>query len=68
MVQKLIETQERLINTEQWREELARNQRYDEAACQYEKEKLVGREMARLRLKLQLGGKMQKNNWTDVSN
>lgn len=55
MIQKLKELHHHLVMTEQWREELARKQKYEEAAYNRDKEKLLRREMARLRLKLKLG-------------
>ncbi len=55
MILKLKELQNELLTTEQWREELARKQKYEEAAFNRDKEKLLRREMARLRLKLNLG-------------
>ena len=55
MIQKLKELQKEFVATEQWREELARKQKYEEAAFNRDKEQLLRREMARLRLKLKLG-------------
>ena len=60
MIQKLKELQKELMSTEQWREELARKQKYEEAAYNRDKEKLLKREMARLRLKLKLGREVQR--------
>ena len=60
MIQKLNELQKELLSTEQWREELARKQKYEEAAFNRDKEKLLRREMARLRLKLKLGREVEK--------
>lgn len=60
MIQKLNEVQKELLGTEQWREELARKQRYEEAAYNRDKERLLGCEMARLRLKLKLGKMIEK--------
>ena len=60
MMQKLKELQNELLVTEQWREELARKQKYEEAAFNRDKEKLLRREMARLRLKLKLGREVAK--------
>lgn len=60
MIQKLNELQTELLRTEQWREELARKQKYEEAAYNRDKEKLLRREMARLRLKLKLGREIEK--------
>ncbi len=60
MIQKLNELQKELLNTEQWREELARKQKYEEAAYNRDKEKLLRREMARLRLKLKLGREIER--------
>lgn len=60
MIQKLNELQSELLRTEQWREELARKQKYEEAAYNRDKEKLLRREMARLRLKLKLGREIEK--------
>lgn len=60
MIQKLKELQHDLLATEQWREEMARQQRYEEAAYNRDKEKLLRREMARLRLKLKLGREVER--------
>jgi TM2 domain-containing membrane protein YozV len=60
MIQKLKQLQNELMSTEQWREELARKQKYEEAAYNRDKEKLLKREMARLRLKLKLGREVEK--------
>ena len=60
MIQKLKELQKELMSTEQWREELARKQKYEEAAYNRDKEKLLKREMARLRLKLKLGREVER--------
>ncbi|HEV7333400.1 MAG TPA: NINE protein [Flavisolibacter sp.] len=60
MIQKLKELQKELLSTEQWREELARKQKYEEAAYNRDKEKLLKREMARLRLKLKLGREVER--------
>lgn len=60
MIQKLKELQNELLATEQWREELARKQRYEEASFNRDKEKLLRREMARLRLKLNLGREVER--------
>ena len=60
MIQKLNELQKELLSTEQWREELARQQKYEEAACNRDKERLLRREMARLRLKLKLGREVER--------
>lgn len=60
MIQKLNELQKELLSTEQWREELARKQKYEEATCNRDKEKLLRREMARLRLKLKLGREVER--------
>lgn len=60
MIQKLNELQKELLSTEQWREELARKQKYEEAAYNRDKERLLRREMARLRLKLKLGREIEK--------
>ena len=60
MIQKLNELQKELLSTEQWREELARKQKYEEAAYNRDKEKLLKREMARLRLKLKLGREVER--------
>lgn len=60
MIQKLKELQNELLVTEQWREELARKQKYEEAAYNRDKEKLLKREMARLRLKLKLGREVER--------
>lgn len=60
MIQKLNELQKELMSTEQWHEELARKQKYEEAAYNRDKEKLLKREMARLRLKLKLGREVEK--------
>ncbi|RYZ61345.1 MAG: NINE protein [Chitinophagaceae bacterium] len=60
MIQKLNALQKELLSTEQWREELARQQKYEEAAYNRDKEKLLKREMARLRLKLKLGREVEK--------
>jgi TM2 domain-containing membrane protein YozV len=60
MIQKLNELQHELLATEQWREELARKQKYEEAAYNRDKEKLLRREMARLRLKLKLGREIER--------
>lgn len=61
MIQKLTELQKELLCTEQWREELARKQKYEEAAYNRDKEKLLRREMARLRLKLKLGREVERD-------
>lgn len=61
MIQKLKELQNELVTTEQWREELARKQKYEEAAFNRDKEHLLRREMARLRLKLKLGREMERD-------
>jgi hypothetical protein len=55
MIQKLKELQNEFLATEQWREERVRKQQYEEAAFNRDEEKLLHREMARLRLKLNLG-------------
>ena len=55
MTQKLKELQNELLASEQWREELARKQRYEAAAYHRAQENLLRREMARLRLKLNMG-------------
>lgn len=60
MIQKLNELQKELLSTEQWREDLARQQKYEEAAYNRDKERLLKREMARLRLKLKLGREIVK--------
>jgi len=60
MIQTLNELQNELLRTEQWKEELARKQKYDEAAFNRDKEKLLRREMARLRLKFKLGREVVK--------
>jgi TM2 domain-containing membrane protein YozV len=60
MIQKLNELQKELLSTEQWREELARKQRYEEAAYNRDKERLLRCEMARLRLKLKLGREVER--------
>jgi len=60
MIQKLNELQQELLTSEHWREELARKQKYEEAAYNRDKEKLLRREMARLRLKLKLGREVEK--------
>ncbi|NTS39401.1 NINE protein [Flavisolibacter sp. BT320] len=60
MIQKLNALQKELMSTEQWREELARQQKYEEAAYNRDKEKLLKREMARLRLKLKLGREVER--------
>ena len=60
MIQKLNELQNELLRTEQWREELARKQKYEEASYNRDKEKLLRREMARLRLKLKLGREIER--------
>ena len=60
MIQKLKELQYELMAKEQWREELARKQKYEEASFNRDKEKLLKRELARLRLKLQLGREVVK--------
>jgi TM2 domain-containing membrane protein YozV len=60
MIQKLNELQKELLYTEQWREELARKQKYEEAAFNRDKENLLRSEMARLRLRLKLGRKIEK--------
>lgn len=60
MIQRLNELQRELLGTEQWRKELARRQRYNEAACNRDKERLLRCEMARLRLKLKLGREIEK--------
>lgn len=60
MIQKLKELQKELLSTEQWREELARKQKYEEAAYNRDKEKLLKREMARLRLRLKLGREVER--------
>lgn len=60
MIQKLNALQKELLSTEQWREELARQQKYEEAAYNRDKEKLLKREMARLRLKLKLGREVER--------
>jgi TM2 domain-containing membrane protein YozV len=54
MIQKLKELQRELLMTEQWKEELVRKQKYEEAAFNRDKERLLMREMAHLRLKLKL--------------
>lgn len=61
MIQKLKELQNELLSTEQWREELARKQKYEEAAYNRDKEKLLHREMARLRLMLKLGKEIERD-------
>lgn len=61
MIQRLTELQRELLGAEQWREELARQQKYEEAACNRDKERLLRREMARLRLKLKLGREIEKD-------
>jgi protein-arginine kinase activator protein McsA len=60
MIQNLTELQYELMAKEQWREELARKQKYEEAAFNRDKEKLLKRELARLRLKLKLGREVVK--------
>ena len=55
MIQKQNELQKELIVTQQWKEELGHKQKYEEAAYNPDKEKLLRWEMARLRLKLKLG-------------
>ncbi len=60
MIQELKELQHHLLINEQWREEMARQQRYGEAACNRDREKLLRREMARLRLKLKLGREVER--------
>ena len=60
MIQKLNELQHDLLGTEKWNEELARKKKYDEAAYNRDKEKMVWREMARLRLKFKLGREIEK--------
>lgn len=59
-MQKLNALQNDLLGTEQWREELARKQRYEEASFNRDKEKMLNREMARLRLKLKLGREIDR--------
>ena len=49
-----------MMAKEQWREELARKQKYEEAAFNRDKQKLLNRELARLRLKLKLGREVVK--------
>lgn len=61
MIQKLKELQNDLVTTEQWREELARKQKYEEAAFNRDKEQLLRREMAHLRLKLNLGREVARD-------
>lgn len=61
MIQKLKELQPDLLAAEKWSEETARQQRYQEAACNRDKEKLLRREMARLRLKLKLGREVERD-------
>jgi TM2 domain-containing membrane protein YozV len=61
MIQKLSELRNELLATEQWREELARKQKYEEAAYNRDKEQLLRREMARLRLKLKLGREVERD-------
>lgn len=60
MIQKLNELQKELLSTEQWREELSRQQKYADAAYNRDKERLLRCEMARLRLKLKLGREMER--------
>ncbi|HEY1020690.1 MAG TPA: hypothetical protein VGE06_00195, partial [Flavisolibacter sp.] len=60
MIQKLKALQNELMSTEQWREELARKRKYEEAAYNREKEQLLKREMARLRLKLKFGREVDR--------
>lgn len=59
-MQKQNELQKELLSTEQWREELARQQKYHEATYNRDKDRLLHREMARLRLKLKLGRQVEK--------
>jgi TM2 domain-containing membrane protein YozV len=61
MIQKLKELQRELLATEQWREEFARKQKYEEASFNRDKEKLLRREMAHLRLKLKLGREIERD-------
>lgn len=60
MLQKFTEIQRGLLDSEQWREELARKQRYEEASNNRDKERLLRSEMARVRLKLSLGKEFVK--------
>jgi len=60
MIQNLNELQQNLLSTEQWKEELARTKKYEEAAHNRDKEKLLRREMARLRLRFKLGREIEK--------
>lgn len=60
MIQKLNEMEKELLHTEQWREELARKQKYEAAAYNRDKEKLLRREMAHLRLKLKMGRELER--------
>lgn len=59
MIPELNKIQKELPDAEPWREELDRSQRY-EAAYNRDKERLLHREMARLRLKLMLGKEIEK--------
>lgn len=61
MIQKLNELHQDVPGIEQWREELARKRRYEEAAFNRDKEKLLRREMARLRLKFKLGREIERD-------
>ena len=55
MVQNLNTLQKELTMAEQWEEELSRKHQYDEAIYNRDKEILLHRDMARLRLILKLG-------------
>lgn len=61
MIQKLKELQTGLLATEQWREELTRKQKFEEATFNRDKEQLLRREMAHLRLKLILGRELERD-------
>ena len=54
MIQKLNLLQQEIVSTEQWKEELPCQRKYGTTVCNPDKEMLLHREMARLRLKLKL--------------
>lgn len=55
MVQELNHLQKEVLFTEQWKEERIHQQKQETTTSQPDKEMLLHREMARLRLKLKLG-------------
>lgn len=61
MTQELNKIQKEFSGTETWLEEMALRQRYENAAYDRDKERLLHCELARLRLKLLLAKEIKKS-------